>query len=326
MDLAKNIAQLRGQSPEQWFAFVNRKLPPVVVAVLVLLLAFNAADLTWRLLESPSVDAVALPAGGAATATATTTSRASYAALEQWAPFGTPPDDSVELVPAETFDDLPLTDLNLTLNGVVQEQEVPEPGTFVVIQQNAKAIITSGRGQQRVYGVGDAIEDVGSATLYSVFTDRVVLERSAGRLEELRWPERDALPQRTSNSRVAARPRPAPADTLSAQAALADAVGNVAQVVGQHMQFAMATENGQMIGFRVEPRGDGRIMAEVGLEPGDVLTMINGMSLGDVRNTAPLLQALGETQQANVTIRRNGQDQALVLDMGELQRLAESLQ
>ena len=46
MDLAKNLAQWRDQSPEQWIAVANRYLPPIVVGVLVLLIAFKAADLT----------------------------------------------------------------------------------------------------------------------------------------------------------------------------------------------------------------------------------------------------------------------------------------
>ena len=61
MDLAKNFAQWRDRSPEQWIAEANRLLPPVVVGVLVLLIAFYLADLTWRLLESPMVDEVAPP-------------------------------------------------------------------------------------------------------------------------------------------------------------------------------------------------------------------------------------------------------------------------
>ena len=109
-------------------------------------------------------------------------------------------------------------------------------------------------------------------------------------------------------------------------AALAEAVGGAAALLGEHMQFAMHTENGEMVGFRVQPRGDGRVFAELGLEANDVLTEVNGMRLNDLRNTTQVLQALSEAQQANVRIRRNGFDQALVLNMDQIQRLAESLQ
>ena len=53
MDLAKNLAQWRDQSPEQWVAQANRFLPPVVMALLVLGIAYQLAGLTWRLTAAP---------------------------------------------------------------------------------------------------------------------------------------------------------------------------------------------------------------------------------------------------------------------------------
>lgn len=328
MDLAKNLAQWRDRPPEQWIAQANRYLPPIVVGVLVLLIAFKAADLTWRLLASPTAtDEVPPTVRLASTTDGQTLGTASYGALDGWEPFGSPPDESANPIPAEVVLDAPDTTLNLTLVGVAVAQRLPEPGTTVVVHEHGSAILMSGRGEQKTYRKGEAIENATSATLHSIFTDRILLDRGGGRLETLRFRENQSTPQ--TNSRVAARPQLTgirQPESLSAAVSIADAASQAASLIGEHMQIAMHTENGQPIGFRLQPRGDGRVFSELGLEPGDILTQVNGIQLSDLRNAPAVMQALSETQQASVMIRRNGADQALVLNVGDIQRLAESLQ
>jgi general secretion pathway protein C len=325
MDLAKNFAYWRDQSPEQWIALGNRYLPRIAVALLVLLIAFKAADLTWRLLDSraaPDSVPVAAQTQGPASGPVS----GGYEVLTAWEPFGKAPDESVAAITAEQILDAPDTTLNLSLAGTLQASDLPERGS-TVIPEKGSAIISFGRSvsDQKVYWTGDTIENAGSTTLHSVFNDRVLLDRG-GRLETLRFPENEPTPQ--SNSRVAARPRPADnfSDDLSSAAQVADAVTQTAALLGQHMSIAMHSENGQMIGFRVQPTGDGQVFAQLGLEPGDILTEVNGTQLNSLRNSSQVIQALGEAAQATVTIRRNGADRAEVLNVGDIQRLAESLQ
>jgi len=329
MDLAKNLAQWRDQPPEQWIAQANRYLPPLAVGVLVLLIAFEAADLTWRLLESPSGQDEVPPAVRLALGTdGPPTASGSYDTLEGWEPFGRAPDESGPVqVPAELVLDAPETTLNLTLVGLVSAQRLPEPGTVIYVHEQGMASLSSGRGEQKLYRNGQAIDNVPSTTLHSVFTDRILLDRGGGRLETLRYAETESTS--LASSRVAARPQLtgiAQPESLSAAASIADAAGEAASLISEHMQVALHAENGQAIGFRLQPRGDGRVFAELGLEPGDVLTEVNGIQLNDMRNTAQVLDALSEAQQASVTIRRNGTDQALIFDVARIQRLAESLQ
>lgn len=322
MDLVRNFAQWRDQPPEQWIALANRYLPPAVATILILLLALKAADLTWRLLDSPAatgdippVQRVAQPAG---------TVETSYAALAGWEPFGAAPDESEQAIPASAILDAPDTTLNVQLKGVITYNELPERGS-IVIPESGRAIIASGRTDGVVYRTGEPIENVGNVKLHSVYVDRVVLDRGGGRLETLRYPDTDTTVR--SSSRIAP-PRQVNAvqQPLNSQAALADAISDVAMQISQHMQITPATEGDQMIGFRVQPRGDGQVFSQLGLEPGDVLTEVNGTRLNDLRQTTRVLQVLGETQQANVTVRRNGSDMALVLDISQIQRIAESLQ
>jgi len=80
-----------------------------------------------------------------------------------------------------------------------------------------------------------------------------------------------------------------------------------------------------MIGFRVEPRNDSPVLSQLGLEPGDVLTEVNGKKLGDLRNVTEVLQTLQESPQANVMVRRNGVDQPRSIDIAQIARFAAGL-
>jgi general secretion pathway protein C len=213
MDLAKNVAQWRDFTPEQWMAQANRVLPPVVVLVLIILIAYQAAGLTWRLLDAPAdqdiVPAISVAAGGNAGPRAS----GPLEALTGWHPFGQPPSpDEASTVLVDDLLDAEETTLNLTLHGLAQAQELPEPGGVIQISDKGLAVISSGRGQQKVYHIGDTIEDASGAKLDSVFVDRVFLDRG-GRRERLSYPEPDeqVAGGPRLNSNVAARaPRAAP--------------------------------------------------------------------------------------------------------------------
>jgi len=330
MDLAKNVAQWRDQSPEQWMALANRVLPPVAVLVLIILIAYQAAGLTWRLLDAPAdqdiVPAISIAAGGNAGPRAS----GPLEALTGWHPFGQPPSpEEADLRNIIDLESAPPTTLNLTLHGLAQAQELPEGGGVVEISDKGLAVISSGRGQQSVYHIGDTIEDASGAKLDSVFVDRVFLDRG-GRLESLSYPEPDeqVAGGPRLNSNVAARaPRAAPPPAEPASAvAMADAINSLAPVLANHMAFSPAEEGGQMIGLRIQPRGDSSVFGELGFEAGDVLTEVNGLALNDLRQTSQVFNALSESSQAQVRVRRNGQEQVLVVNIGQLQQLAESLQ
>ena len=47
MDVAKRLADWKDQPPEQWFTAINRYLPPVATALIVIAIAYQLATLTW---------------------------------------------------------------------------------------------------------------------------------------------------------------------------------------------------------------------------------------------------------------------------------------
>ena len=92
------------------------------------------------------------------------------------------------------------------------------------------------------------------------------------------------------------------------------------------MRFAPHVEGGQVIGFRVTPGQDADSFAALGLEPGDVVTDINGLALDDPSRGLQAFEALGEATMANVTIVRNGTPQVIVIDTNQLNSLSEDRQ
>ena len=77
-------------------------------------------------------------------------------------------------------------------------------------------------------------------------------------------------------------------------------------------------EQGRMVGFRVNPGRNRQQFASLGLRPGDVVTDINGTGMQDPSAGLQVFEALGESTQATVTVRRGGQEQVLVIDTSGL--------
>jgi general secretion pathway protein C len=80
------------------------------------------------------------------------------------------------------------------------------------------------------------------------------------------------------------------------------------------------------VGFRLTPGRDRDAFSSLGLEPGDVLTEVNGMILNDPQSAAQVFETLGEASMANVTLLRNGNPTVLTIDMSQIENLTENLQ
>ena len=90
--------------------------------------------------------------------------------------------------------------------------------------------------------------------------------------------------------------------------------------------MAPQVEQGQVVGFRVNPGRDRQAFEALGLQAGDVVTDINGTTLNDASKGLQVFEQLGEATQANVTVLRDGAPQVLVVDTSQLQNLKENRQ
>jgi general secretion pathway protein C len=297
MHVAKRLVDWTEQPPEQWLNVVNKYLPPAVTAVLVVTIAYQLAGITWSLVPgapptlAPARTAAPKPAQPAADLTKLANSRLFGEAKDQPAPV-------VETV------DAPETNLSLSLTGILAGGP------------KGQAIISANRGQEKTYHVGDTVDNADGATLHSVEADRVLLNRN-GRLETLRLPEQ--LSSAAPRSLTPALPPAAAQPAGSLRQVISDNASRLTDIV----RLAPHVQEGKVVGFRVNPGKDRATFDALGLQPGDVVTDINGTVLNDPGQGLQVFESLGEATQANVTVLREGTPQVVVIDTSQLKKLQE---
>jgi general secretion pathway protein C len=304
MDVAKRLADWRDQPPEQWFNTANRYLPPGITAVLVIAIAYQLATLTWTLIPGSAPVAAPTPR---ALGSGDTRPGSDYSALEDSNLFGEEPEQPQTVVAPVV--DAPDTTLSLTLRGILSKEGDP----------NGSVIIEGSRGgEMKTYFVGQTIDNADGATLHSVYSDRVLLNRG-GRLETLRLPKE--LTPSPGSSMAMMPPLP---QAQSPTGTLRDVISENAARLTDIIRPSPHVQEGQVVGFRVNPGRDRATFEALGFQAGDVVTDINGTVLDDPSQGLQVFQSLGESTQANVTVLRDGVPQVIVIDTSQLQRLQEN--
>ncbi len=307
MDVATTFLHWKEQPPEEWARAANRFLPHIVSALLIVALAYEFAELTWSLIPGTPADAPTPIVNAPSTRTASSAMDLNLATIVASHLFG---EASQTTVPVnDSIVDAPDTNLNLELRGITSTEN----------GAGGSAIIADGRGHEKTYTVGDAIDGAGGTMVHAIYEDRVILNR-AGNLETLRLPvDHSATPATFTARPDAARPTSAPAT-------LRDVISENASRITDVLRVVPHIEQGQMIGFRLNP-GEARAQFDaLGLLPGDVVTDINGTAMTDPSRGLEVFEALGEATVANVTVIRNGQPQVLAIDTNQLEGLAEGRQ
>ncbi len=201
---------------------------------------------------------------------------------------------------AEDPANAPQTTANLILAGTIATED-PKHGV---------AIITDG-GPSKVYTVG---ENVGGATLHSVYLDHVVLNR-AGTLETLPLPH------------LLLTGMQSPPKVNGADSHTAAAVDNLRRMVqadpgilNQVMRTVASYDNvaGKLRGFRAYPGRNRQAFNKLGLRPGDLVTAINGTPLDDPQRGQEILNTIQTQDRATVTIERAGQKQDISLNVAQV--------
>jgi general secretion pathway protein C len=195
-----------------------------------------------------------------------------------------------------TTGDAPQTTMPLILAGVIADKD-PNKGQ-AIIGENATAA--------KLYAVGGAI--TGGARLHAVYSDRVLLERN-GALETLSLPHNDPAGGRGPHSSVAP-PSPTFAQAATANPTLLSGLVRVQPVFVQ----------GKLSGYRIFPGGakGNSAFTQLGLKPGDMIEAVNGTALDDASRAMEVLQTLGSSASAQVTVSRNGQSQEVNLNLATL--------
>lgn len=199
--------------------------------------------------------------------------------------------------------DAPRTNVALVLAGTLAVRD-PKAG-LAIIGETAQS--------GHVYAVGATLP--GGVRLHEVYADRVVLDRD-GALESLPLPH--AAGGAAAPAAAARSGEPGLGETVQ------KLIAGGPEVVGDVLRPMPSYNNGQLKGFRVYAGRDRRKFARLGLQPGDVVTQVNGVPLGDSQKGLDALRTLGGAGSATVTVERGNTTQQLTIDASQLAGLSEA--
>ncbi len=300
---------------------ILNRLVIVINLILLVLLASALTDITWRLMPGPDQAAPPLLPSGILAPEGTQepdrdikpVSRLGQAAgrwnIAQWQLFGAKPSVRQSTI-APVATSLPETKLNLVLRGVYASDN----------PQTAGAIISEPNGKQGFYRIEARLP--GGAILKEVYADRIVLQRR-GRLETLRLPEeridaakQGSQPVRTSGSGASRLPgmqtsrEPSPRE-------FRDIIVKDPQRLSDIVAMTPYSKGGRFIGYRLQPGKNKALFSQFGLQSGDIVTSINGITIDSPTNGLSVLRNLATASQVNIEVLRNGVSQNLVLNLNQ---------
>jgi general secretion pathway protein C len=197
----------------------------------------------------------------------------------------------------------PESTANLVLAGTIATQD-PKRGV---------AIISDG-GPSKVYSVGD---NVGGASLHSVYLDHVILDRG-GQLETLLLPR--LLGPGMNGPPVVRRRGGADPRTVTAVDNIRRLVQQDPGILDQVMRTVPSYDNaaGKLRGFRAYPGRNRQIFSKLGLKAGDLVTAINGTALDDPQRSQEVFNTIQTSDHVSVTVERGGQKQEITLNIAQV--------
>lgn len=285
-------------------ALVTERSASWVLVLCVVLLAYSAARITWMVVPLQSGGGAAMPPRPLPTsaptpqgADALSMSRAVVARHL----FGEAQTAGATPGPAA----IPETQLKLVLRGVMASPDV----------HTATAIVADPSGHEDYYTVGKELP--GGAVLKEVHPQYIVLSRG-GRLETLRLPT-DAL-------QVANGAPPSVVANTASSGVSPEAGELIRRYRDEFMKNPQSLvnlfqgepywQNGRMIGYRLRPGRNPGVLEKFGIQPGDVVTTVNGVSLTDPSGRMKLLRDINSATQINLNVIRRGSPISISIPVG----------
>lgn len=220
------------------------------------------------------------------------------------------------------MEEAPETTLSLYLNGIL----FSETGEKLAVVAERRG------GDESLYRVGESINNL--ATVVAIFGNYIVLERN-GRPETLSLlheGEEKPVKRNIVNTSAAANPPDSPLAANSSGGAETEADSGEEgrrpydyaelrqqllanpQNVMKFARVAPVIQGGKMVGYRLNPGRDPQLFNELGLEPGDIVTVVNGISVTSPAEMGNVLNQLTTASSLSVVVLRRGQEQLLTLN------------
>jgi len=266
---------------------LNRRAATAANLLLIVACAYVLVEITWMMFpQADDFIQTARPTGKPVINNATQSS--SFNNLTTSNIFGV---SEKQAAPVQT--EVPETRLNLTLKGLLSAMPM----------ELASAIIAKGKnGKEEIFSVGDKMP--GGILIKEINVDHVVIERN-GKLEKLMLQKESgdvSLISTSGSSRSQSLPE-TPATAL--KKIRTDILSNPTSF-GDYALPMIVKENGKQVGYRLQPQKKGDLLAEIGIQPTDVITEINGVKLDQPQNGISALRKLSTAKNLNIVVKRNG--------------------
>ncbi len=231
------------------------------------------------------------------------------------------PEKPAGVEPGVTDEELEATRLPLKLLGTISANDQAAAWAAVEDQQNHKKIIV--RVDQRL---------LDKATVIRIERRRIVLQNGAKR-EELALDDDEAVPGggvRQASARPAAAPAPPGADDLRERIKrlsegsfqiqredVEEAVRNPAELFSE-ARILPKYDNGSMVGVQLSSIKPGSLFEEIGIQNGDTVTQVNGITVTSPQDSAALLKELTSASEFKVNVLgADGQTRSLTYSIGQ---------
>ena len=257
--------------------------PMLLTAAMVIVIAAQLASLLWRVLGSSDAGAPPPPAVDVGAVPAVDLAGIVNAHLFGVASMAGDPNAA------------PATSANLALAGTLAGID---PG-------HGWAIIGASGQAARVYATGAGLP--GGSKLLAVYRDRVILERNGAR-------ESLALPRLAGNAAAPVVYNAVERDDGSLAESVRQLMTQDQSAVNELLRPQPVFSGAQLRGYRVYPGRNRGQFAKLGLQPGDLVTAVNGAPLDDPNRGPEILRGIGNGAMVTLTIDRNGQPQQLTVD------------
>jgi len=272
----------------------NARLALGVNLLLITLIAYSAANLSWQLFSGLTEQEQTVAISRSVVAP---TARPTLAGVPDLHVFG---QADVKPVVSNEPINAPETRLRLILHGVFASTN----------PDHSMALIAEKSGKDKSYFIGDSLP--GNATLHEVYSDRVILKR-LGKLETLRLkdPAAEAEIGRSSNKRRATSRSSNTRSSVKLKT-LQEQYKTDPQKVFSQLRITPVSKDGTINGYRFS-HNDRALMREIGLTTRDVITAVNGVSVSDSGRLFAMMKDVDKLNELNLTILRNGQTQNVVI-------------
>ncbi len=271
---------------------ISRRLALLVNLLLISLIAWIVADLTWQLLPADTVTSQATQS--TVSPSGKKFEKPSMENVVRLHLLG----ESKTLASKKTGGPIkaPDTHLRLDLHGVFASNK-PELSL---------AIIAEKKGKDKTYRQGDSLPS--GVLLHEIYADRVILSRN-GKFETLRLVRKQADIKINSTAGLPGSGELHQSDRISQ---FKKSYKKDPQSLWKQIRISPVMKNGQIEGYHFS-HNDRALMKDLGLLPQDLITAINGTAVTDTAQLMEMMGGISNMSELNLSLRRNGQTKDITI-------------